>query len=400
MQVTPEAVDSIAVLKKPKEDSMHTTRKITLALTIAAALAIMAGCSTGARQVAATQASPEADWRFHDIVDAQFVADHIAYPMPENVMIIDSRPKQVKYDKGHIPMAVSISDSQFEKMTDMLPNDKSALLIFYCGGLECKLSHKSAAKAEALGYTNVKVFAEGFPGWMKVNGNYAAVSTEWVKKQLDSQADMLLVDSRPKRMKYDKGHIPTAISIPDSQFDKMTNQLPADKGKLVVFYCGGLHCKLSHKSAAKALAMGYTNVKVYAAGYPAWKAMAGTATMAQKPAPQIASGGEEGTIDHEAFKKIIAENPDSIFLVDVRDKDEYQKGSLKTAVNIPVDELESKISTLPTDKPIVFICGTGARSGESYYMMQDLKPELKNVFYLDGEMSIKKDGSFTLKKSV
>jgi hypothetical protein len=31
-------------------------------------------------------------------------------------------------------------------------------------------------------------------------------------------------------------------------------------------------------------------------------------------------------------------------------------------------------------------------------MVQDLHPELKNVYYVDGEMTIGKDGSFTLKK--
>jgi rhodanese-related sulfurtransferase len=372
----------------------HPKTLIGVALVIA--LALMVGCST----TTPTQSKSEADWKFHSIVDAKFVAQHIAIPMPEDVMIIDSRPKQVKYDKGHIPMAVSISDSQFEKMTDTLPKNKDALLIFYCGGLACKLSHKSAYKAEALGYTNVKVFAEGFPKWMKEAGNYASVSPEWMKKQIDKKADMVVVDSRPKRMKYDKGHIPTAISIPDSQFDKMTDQLPADKNKQVVFYCGGFACKLSHKSAKKAMALGYTNVKVYAAGYPAWKKIAGDSAMAKAASPAMKTGGEEGTIDHEVFKKIIADDPKSIYLVDVRDKDEFDRGSFKTAVNIPVDQLEDKISKLPTDKPIVFICGTGARSGESYYMLQDLKPDLKNVYYLDGELSIKKDGTFTLKKSV
>jgi len=88
-------------------------------------------------------------------------------------------------------------------------------LIFYCGGLKCKLSHKSAKKAEALGYTNIKVFAKGFPAYMKVAGNYPQVPVEWMKKQLDKNTDMVVVDSRPKRKKFDKGHIPTAISIPD-----------------------------------------------------------------------------------------------------------------------------------------------------------------------------------------
>ena len=48
-----------------------------------------------------------------------------------------------------------------------------------------------------------------------------------------------IVDARPKRPKYDKGHIPMAVSIPDTQFDKMTAQLPQDKNALLIFYCGG-----------------------------------------------------------------------------------------------------------------------------------------------------------------
>jgi rhodanese-related sulfurtransferase len=366
--------------------------KKTLILSIATMLfvALLSACSTTSP---APRSKAEPDWRFDHIVDVEVVQQYAKVPMVENVMIIDARPKRAKYDKGHIPMAVSIPDSQFAKMTDQLPEDKNALLIFYCGGLKCKLSHKSARKAEALGYKNVKVFAKGFPAWMKVNGNYASVSADYMKKQIDSKADMLVVDARPKRKKYDKGHIPTAISIPDSQFDKFKDQLPRDKRKLLIFYCGGFKCKLSHKSAAKAIAMGYTNVKVFSAGYPAWK------KIAAGPAPvRMKAGAEEGSIDIEVFNKIIAENPTKIMLIDVRDADEFKTGSLKTAINIPVDDLEAKIKTLPMDKPIVFICGTGARSGESFYMVQDLRPEMKNVFYLDAEMTVRKDGSYELKK--
>jgi rhodanese-related sulfurtransferase len=105
-------------------------------------------------------------------------------------MLIDARPYKPKYIKGHIPMAVSIPDSQFDKMTDRLPADKNSLLIFYCGGLKCKLSHKSAMKAEKLGYTNVKVFAEGYPAWMADKAHYPSVSAEWVKGQIDKGTDM------------------------------------------------------------------------------------------------------------------------------------------------------------------------------------------------------------------
>jgi len=377
---------------------MRLKKRSALSLMIGLALVITLGYATTTLAAEAAKTAADTSWKFHDIVDVDFVMQQIKVPMPPDAMIIDARPKRAKYDKGHIPMAVSIPDSKFDKMTAQLPEDKNALLIFYCGGLKCKLSHKSAAKAEQLGYTNVKVFAKGFPGYMKVAGNYAGVSADWVQKQIDKKTDMALIDSRPKRKKYDKGHIPTAISIPDMQFDKMTAELPQDKDRLLVFYCGGYKCKLSHKSAKKAIALGYTKVKVFAAGYPAWKTAYGSsAAAAAKPAAtQLKNGKEEGSIDTAMFTDIVKNKPKSIYLIDVRDADEFADGSFKTAVNMPVDTLEEKIKTLPTDKPIVFVCGTGARSGESYYMVQDLRPEMKSVYYLEGELTFSKDGSFKI----
>ena len=206
---------------------------------------------------------------------------------------------------------------------------------------------------------------------------------------------MVVIDSRPKRKKYDKGHVATAVSIPDSQFNKLTDQLPQDKNKTLVFYCGGLKCPLSHKSAKKAIDLGYTNVKVFSAGYPAWKKVA-AATAAKAAPAQVKAGKEEGSIAIASFKKIIKENPESILLIDVRDPDEFATGAFKTAVNIPSEKVENKIKTLPSDKPVVFVCSTGSRSGEAFYMVQDMRPNLKNVYYLEAEVTHNKDGSFKI----
>ena len=165
----------------------------------------------------------------------------------------------------------------------------------------------------------------------------------------------------------------------------------------MIFYCGGLKCKLSHKSAAKAIALGHTNVKVFSAGYPAWKEIAKAPSTPVAAATEVKACAEEGSIDIAHFQKLIAENPDGLMVIDVRDADEFSTGSFKNAVNIPVDDLEGKIASLPTDKPVVFVCGTGARAGESFYMVQDLRAEMKNVYYLDGEVTFKKDGSYTIK---
>ena len=159
---------------------------------------------------------------------------------------------------------------------------------------------------------------------------------------------------------------------------------------------------MSHKSARKAVKLGYTNVNVFAAGYPAWVSAYGkgasvavASAKSAKPT-MLKSGKDEGSIDRDTFVKIVKNDPESIMLIDVRDADEYKKGSFKTAVNIPVDNLEEKIKSLPADKPIVFVCGTGARSGESYYMVQDVRPALKNVYYLEGTLTFKEDGSFEI----
>ena len=335
---------------------------------------------------------------YSKIVDIDYVKQYAVIPKRNDVMIIDSRPTARKYDKGHIPGAISIPDSQFSAKTKLLPKDKSMLLVFYCGGEKCKLSHKSAYKAEKLGYSNIGVYAAGYPDWIK-SGNLASVSAAHIKKLIDKKSNVVIVDSRPKKRKYDRGHIPTAISIPDSQFGEMRSQLGSDKNTPLIFYCGGYKCKLSSNSARKAKKLGYTNVKTFAAGFPAWKKTYGKTGAAKKDKKvTIKHGKEEGTISIASFKDILKNNPESVFIIDVRDADEYKIATLKTAVNIPINKLEGKIDSLPLDKPIVFICGTGGRSGEAYDMVRMFRNEL-TAYFLDAELTFNKDGSYKIEPS-
>ncbi len=201
------------------------------------------------------------------IVNFEFVAEQAGVPRREGVMVVDSRGAR-KFDKGHIPVAINISATLFDSQVGLLPEDKSNLLVFYCGGIKCPLSHKSAYKAEALGYTNIRVYAAGYPDWTG-NGGLPGVSAKYVKKVLD-KGSAVVIDARPPR-KFKKGHVPGSINIPTTRFEEAQGALPEDKGTELIFYCGGYKCPLSTKGAAKASALGYTNVKVYQAGYPDWK---------------------------------------------------------------------------------------------------------------------------------
>ncbi len=149
---------------------------------------------------------------------------------------------------------------------------------------------------------------------------------------------------------------------------------------------------MSHNSASKADKLGYKNIQVFVVGYPAWVELVGKSEVIE-----IKAGEEEGSIDIALFKKILAEDPGSIMLIDVRDKDEFAAGHFPTAINITNDELEVKLKAMKVDKPIVFVCSTGARSGEAYYMVQDLRPDIKKVYYVEATMGYKEGGSFEIK---
>lgn len=52
------------------------------------------------------------------------------------------------------------------------------------------------------------------------------------------QGGYTLIDSRPPEG-FAKGYIPTAISIPFPMMKEMSDKLPKDKNRLIIFYCQG-----------------------------------------------------------------------------------------------------------------------------------------------------------------
>lgn len=52
----------------------------------------------------------------------------------------------------------------------------------------------------------------------------------------------------------------------------------------------------------------------------------------------------------------------NIYLVDIRDRDSYEKSHIRGAVNIPDEELPDRMQELPADRLIVIYCYRGPRS--------------------------------------
>ena len=57
-------------------------------------------------------------------------------------------------------------------------------------------------------------------------------------------------------------------------------------------------------------------------------------------------------------------------IIDVRTQGEYQSGHIEGSMNIPLQALESQISKLKKDKPIITCCASGMRSGSAKSMLE------------------------------
>jgi rhodanese-related sulfurtransferase len=77
--------------------------------------------------------------------------------------------------------------------------------------------------------------------------------------------------------------------------------------------------------------------------------------------------------------------PDGAFFVDVREPIEYQTGHIPDVVNIPLGELQSRLSELPKDQEIVVVCRSGNRSQEGRDIL--LANGFENVTSMAGGVS-------------
>lgn len=74
-------------------------------------------------------------------------------------------------------------------------------------------------------------------------------------------------------------------------------------------------------------------------------------------------GGPDNASLTEAIKE-------GAFLVDVRSAGEFASGSVKGAVNIPLDKVSSQLAKFKGKKNIVVFCRSGNRSGQAKSILE------------------------------
>ncbi len=68
------------------------------------------------------------------------------------------------YKEGRIPTAINYYKVE-KNLKAVLPKNKNALVVAYCGNPHCGAYKQAAAAAKKLGYTNVAHFSPGIAGW-------------------------------------------------------------------------------------------------------------------------------------------------------------------------------------------------------------------------------------------
>lgn len=281
----------------------------------------------------------------------------------------DARPKK-RYLEGHIPSAKSTPAVKPEALLAKLPPDKDQLLVFYCGGPTCPFTKKAYDIATQAGYTNVKGFQAGMPGWNK-NQLPVHVNRDWMAKNLNQHH--ILLDVRPPA-KAAELHLPTAVSMPTAELQRMTDdfirtqklaRLPGvtDTRSPIILYADTHSDRELLQGYKELRSWGYTNVGILEGGLNAWSQQ-GLPTASNALAEEIhyVKALPPGAIAPADFLARVEDPRDTVF-VDVRtDAELAQNGRMRGALHIPLDELQNRLGDLPKDKLIVTFCENGIRA--------------------------------------
>jgi rhodanese-related sulfurtransferase len=83
----------------------------------------------------------------------------------EEMTLVEALPLQYFADR-HLPGAININFDEVEMLAPKVLPDTGALIVVYCANTPCQNSTKATIKLAAMGYTNVREYAEGKEDWI------------------------------------------------------------------------------------------------------------------------------------------------------------------------------------------------------------------------------------------
>ena len=80
--------------------------------------------------------------------------------------LLELLPEQ-DYHEGHLPGAINLPPGQLLTRASKLLGDRETEVVVYCGSPTDHASEDAARDLEAMGYTNVRDYAEGKQDWIE-----------------------------------------------------------------------------------------------------------------------------------------------------------------------------------------------------------------------------------------
>lgn len=172
----------------------------------------------------------------------------------------------IEFAEERIAGSVNVPFGALKDGDVKLPADKTKKLVFYCKGPKCTKSVKTANLAVKMGYTNVLVYNEGIPEWVKRGYAFErkkiypevvipALAAADLKKLLDAKANVLVLDIRDP-VDVVAGRIPGSVNVDLEDLDRRLGQVP--KGRKIVLV--DLHGKQTHQAGRFLRSKGYDDV--------------------------------------------------------------------------------------------------------------------------------------------
>ena len=108
----------------------------------------------------------------------------------------------------------------------------------------------------------------------------------------------------------------------------------------------------------------------------------GTAKDVINYAGYVASNLLDGSFKqvHDRFVRSLLKS--NAYIMDVREKNEYEQGHVMGAINIPLSELRDRLDEIPIDKSLYIYCRSGVRSYNTVLALQHLG--FKNLYNVSG----------------
>ena len=184
------------------------------------------------------------------------------------------------------------------------------------------------------------------------------ITSEDLQEKLhDKSGKPIMIFDIGNKQRYQDEHIPgSKFAVCDQQtINNLLPKLPKDIEIVLV---------AEEESYAKQMAQmarerGGLRTKYLKGGISAWN---GERTERQDP--KISSKDLKEAIEEDKVKR------GEIFLLDVREPEEFKEWNIEGSKNIPLSQISNSLHEIPKDKEIVTICPHGNRSGMVTFMLQ------------------------------